>query len=242
MIGRQESRASAMDYRTLETLRRSHPAWRLLNADHAPLVASFLYQSFIQPNRRTWPRNELASRLEDHLYRLREGLGEGAFPKPAVQYLDEWAADDRAWLRKYDPADNDEPHYDLTPATERAIDWLAGLGQRQFVGTESRLLTVFELLRQLTEGTEVDPEARIAELERRKARIEAEIGRVRPRAGCCPTSAKSRRTSEAWTAPSASASPAGSGARAPCSKRSSASAMQSPSPTRERVFALSGTS
>lgn len=31
-----------MDYATLETLRRRHPAWRLLAADYAPLVrASF---------------------------------------------------------------------------------------------------------------------------------------------------------------------------------------------------------
>jgi hypothetical protein len=46
-------------------------------------------------------------------------------------------------------------------AGDRAIGWLAGLGQRQFVGTESRLLAVFELLRQLAEGTEVDPAPRI---------------------------------------------------------------------------------
>jgi hypothetical protein len=168
-----------MDYRSLETLRRTHPAWRLLSADHAPLVVSFLYQSFIQGNIRAWPREELASRLEDHLYRLREQLGEDAFPRPATHYLDDWASDDRAWLRKYYPATDDEPHYDITPATEKAIDWLVALGQRQFVGTESRLMAVFELLRQLTEGTEADPEARIADLERRKAALEAEIERIR---------------------------------------------------------------
>ena len=69
-----------MDYRTLETLRRAHPAWRLLAADHAPLIASFLDQCFIRSNTRTWPRLELASRLEEHLYHLREQLGEDAFP------------------------------------------------------------------------------------------------------------------------------------------------------------------
>ncbi len=168
-----------MDYRTLETLRRSHPAWRLLAADHAPLVVSFLHQSFIQPNIRTWPREELASQLEDHLYHLREQLGEDAFPRRAADYLDEWASEDRAWLRKYYPANNDEPHYDITPATEKAVDWLTGLGQRQFVGTESRLMTIFELLRQLAEGTEIDPEARIAELEKRKAQVDADIRRIR---------------------------------------------------------------
>lgn len=30
-----------LDYTSLDTLRRQHPAWRLLAAEHAPLVASF---------------------------------------------------------------------------------------------------------------------------------------------------------------------------------------------------------
>jgi Protein of unknown function (DUF3375) len=168
-----------MDYRTLETLRRSHPGWRLLVADHAPLLASFLHDSFIQPNIRAYRRLDLVSRLDDHLYRLREQLGEATFPRSAQQYLDDWAADERAWLRKYYPPNDDEPHYDLTPAAEKAIDWLVSLGQRQFVGTESRLMAVFDLLRQVVEATEADPEARIAELEKRKAQIEADIGRIR---------------------------------------------------------------
>lgn len=168
-----------MDYQTLETLRRTHPAWRLLVADHAPLVASFLHKNFIQPNTRTWSRQELASRLEDYLFNLREQLGDDAFPRAGIHYLDDWASDDRAWLRKYYPANADEPQYDLTPAAEKAIDWLVSLGQRHFVGTESRLMAVFELLRQLAEGTEVDPEARIVELEKRKAQIEIDIQRVR---------------------------------------------------------------
>jgi flagellar motility protein MotE (MotC chaperone) len=168
-----------MDYRTLETLRRAHPAWRLLSADHAPLIVSFLDRTFIQPNLRTLSQQDLASRLEDYLYHLRQWLGEEAFPRPAAHYLDDWASDDHAWLRKYYPANNDEPHYDITPATEKAIDWLTSLGRRQFVGTESRLMTVFELLRQMAEGSEVDPEARILELEKRRAQIDADIQHIR---------------------------------------------------------------
>jgi hypothetical protein len=90
-----------MDYRTLDTMRRSHPSWRLLAADNAPLVVSFLYQSFIQPNLRTFPQQELVSRLEDYLYHLREQLGETVFPNPAIRYLDDWASNAHAWLRKY---------------------------------------------------------------------------------------------------------------------------------------------
>jgi hypothetical protein len=40
-------------------------------------------------------------------------------------------------------------------------------------------MAVFELLRQLAEGTEVDPEARIGELEKRRAAIDADIQRIR---------------------------------------------------------------
>ena len=46
------------------------------------------------------------------------------------------------------------------------------------MGTEARLLTLFELLRQVSEGSETDPEARIAELNRRRADIDAEIARI----------------------------------------------------------------
>ena len=117
--------------------------------------------------------------MDDHLYRLRGLRGEDAYPRSARQYLDDWASDERAWLRKFYPATSDDPHYDLTPSAERAISWLEGLERRQFVGTASRLMTVFELLRQLAEGTEIDPTSRIVELEKRKAQIEAEIQQIK---------------------------------------------------------------
>lgn len=52
------------------------------------------------------------------------------------------------------------------------------MGERGFVATESRLLTLFELLRQISEGTQTDPAARVAELQRRRAEIDAEISQV----------------------------------------------------------------
>lgn len=40
----------SLDYATLTNLRKNHPAWRLLLADHAPLIATFLQQVFVSPN------------------------------------------------------------------------------------------------------------------------------------------------------------------------------------------------
>ncbi len=167
-----------LDYATLALLRQSHPAWRLLRSDHAPLVASFLQRAFIAPNLRVMAQADLAEALEDELFALRERLGAEAFPKPAMEYLNDWAANDKGWLRKFYRQGSDEPHFDLTPATEKAIAWLGTLTERSFVGTESRLLTLFELLKQMSEGSETDPQTRIAELHKRRDEIDAEIARV----------------------------------------------------------------
>jgi Protein of unknown function (DUF3375) len=85
-------------------LRDNSPAWRLLRADNAPLVLSFLHQVFVAENVRSIPAAELASRLDDELYALNERGGETKrFPKPAKAYLDDWAAPEAGWLRKYYP-------------------------------------------------------------------------------------------------------------------------------------------
>ena len=134
----------SLDYATLALLRQSHPAWRLLRSDHAPLVASFLQRVFIAPNVRVMAQADLAEALEDELFVLRDRLGAEAFPKTALDYLNDWASTETGWLRKFYAHGSDEPHFDLTPATEKAIAWLGTLTERSFVGTESRLLTLFE--------------------------------------------------------------------------------------------------
>lgn len=167
-----------LDYSTLEALRTHHPAWRLLRSDHVSLVASFLHRVFVLPNVRVMSTADLSEALDDELFVLRDRLGADAFPKSALYYLNDWASPEKGWLRKFYRQGSDEPHFDLTPTTEKAIVWLDALTERGFVGTESRLLTLFELLRQMSEGSEADPGKRIAELHKRRAEIDTEISRV----------------------------------------------------------------
>lgn len=166
------------NYEALDALRRNHPAWRLLRADSAPLVASFLHRVFIISNRREMAQPDITEALEDELFALRERLGAESYPGTALEYLNKWADNTQGWLRKYYPRDSDVPHYDLTPATEKGIRWLAGLTERSFIGTESRLLTLFDLLHQIAEGSETDPKVRIAELRRKRREIDAEIRQI----------------------------------------------------------------
>lgn len=168
----------SLDYATLDLLRQNHPAWRLLRSDHAPLVASFLHRVFIIPNVRVMTQADLAEALEDELFTLRERLGSDVFPKSGLDYLNDWATNEKGWLRKFYPQGSDEPHFDLTPATEKAIAWLGTLTERTFVGTESRLLMLFALLKQMNEGSETDPQARLAELHKRRDEIDAEMSHI----------------------------------------------------------------
>ncbi len=169
---------TGMDHATLVTLRDRHPAWRLLASPHAPLVASFLHRVFVVPNVRVMSEADLAEALEDELFALRERLGADGYPKGAPEYLNDWAAPDKGWLRKFYKPGTDEAQFDLTPATEKAIAWLVSLTERPFVGTESRLLTLFALLEQISAGTEADPVKRVDDLRRKRDEIDAEIARV----------------------------------------------------------------
>lgn len=175
-----------MNYDYLCQLRNNHPAWHLLTLDSAPLIVGFLHHAFIRPNKRAIRQRELVSALDDYLYDLRLSYGEKLYPRLAKEYLDTWAHADYAFLRKYYPPQEDEAEYDLSAATEKALEWLDSLREKQFVGTESRLLTIFELLRNLVHETESDAGTRIAELNKRKAEIEEEISRLR--AGDAPLS------------------------------------------------------
>lgn len=168
-----------MQYDDLKSQRKNNTAWRLLTSPHAPLIASFLYQVFVQANQRSLPFDIVSSKLDDMLFHLNQLEGENTYPKAASRYLDDWSGGSNAFLRKYYEKGNDIPQLDLTPGVEKAIEWLQTLQPRQFIGTESRLLTLYRLLKEIVQNTEQDSEVRIAELEKQKQDIEHKITQIR---------------------------------------------------------------
>ena len=98
-----------MDFDEITALRRHSAAWRLLNAANAPLILAFCDKVFVAGNVRSISTSDLVSRLDDELYALNERLGGQAYPRPAKAYLDDWAAPEAGWLRKYYPEGSDEP-------------------------------------------------------------------------------------------------------------------------------------
>ncbi len=121
----------------------------------------------------------LAAALDEELYALNATDPAGPrYPKPAIEYLEDWAGADAGWLRRFYPLGSDEVHYDAAPAFDKAYAWVTGLSISPFVGTESRLHTVVDLLRQIIHGAETDPHLRLAELRRRRDVLDREIAEV----------------------------------------------------------------
>lgn len=168
-----------MNYEYLDSLRKNHPAWRLLSADSAQFVISFLEMTFIHGNIRSIRESLLEEKLDDYLIHIRSVYGEDSFPRRSSEYLDDWSESSHGWVRKYYPRKGDEAEYDITPAAEKAIEWIRTFEKKEFVGTESRLILIFSMLRDLVNSTERDPEKRIAELEKRKTEIDNEIERIK---------------------------------------------------------------
>jgi hypothetical protein len=123
-----------------------------------------------RPTLRSLPDADAVSLLEDDLCALREVHGEVRYPRSARQYLEDWSGGQTPYLRKYYPELGDEPEFDLTPATAKAVEWIQGLEERQVVGTESRLLSVLALLREIVHHTEDNPERLIQALGANKRR------------------------------------------------------------------------
>lgn len=168
-----------MEHAEVAQIRDRHPAWRLLRAANAPLVLTFLGRFFVEENNGATAAHVLAAALDDDLYALNAANpGNPRYPKAPADYLEDWAQPDAGWLRRYYPLGSDEVHYDATPGFEKAYTWVTGLGVRPFVGTESRLHTAVELLRQIVHGAETDPQVRLAELRKRREAIDQEITEV----------------------------------------------------------------
>lgn len=166
----RRSDAVAARKEAYEQLRRAS-TWRLLAATKAPAVLSILQATF-PPGDRRLPRSELVARVSTHLALLHDDEHtEGG--RSAGEYVDAWVRE--GYLTRRDDQQQTETTFEPSPATIDAIQFIASLEERQPTTTESRLQLVVQQFERLAEETETDRDVRLADLQRRRERIEAEI-------------------------------------------------------------------
>ena len=169
-----------------EQLRRAS-TWRLLAATKAPAVLAILQATFPAGDRRL-PRSELVARVGAHLALLHdeqddaptEGAdgdtgadGEARGGRSAAEYVDAWVRE--GYLTRRDDPQHTETTFEPSPATIDAIQFIASLEEHRPTTTQSRLQLVIQQFDRLAQETETDRDVRLADLQRRRERIEQEI-------------------------------------------------------------------
>lgn len=167
-----------MSYYNLSALRQNNVSWRLLTANNAPFVISFLYREFMEEYKREIPEDELISHLESYM----ESLEEFDYTKKTpYDYITSWASEEYGYIRRFRPVDkkDDTVYTDLTLKAQKAIEYILGLKAETFIGAESKLMIVFNILEEIKRQSEADPDERLKDLLKRKADIENEINKVK---------------------------------------------------------------
>lgn len=158
-----------------EQLRRAS-TWRLLAATKAPAVLSILQATF-PPGDRRLPRSELVARVGAHVGLLRDeepAPEDGAVTgRTAGDYVDTWVRE--GYLTRRDDQQHSETTFEPSPATIDAIQFIASLEDHRPTTTQSRLTLVIQQFDRLAQETETDRDVRLADLQRRRERIEQEI-------------------------------------------------------------------
>ncbi len=144
-------------------LKSEHAAWRLLKADNAPLILSFVSELFREESE--IPFGQARVVLQSELDRL---MDEGRkVDKAAGAYLREWTAS--GWLRELDD------RLTCTDACDVALRFCQGLEQRDVNASASHLRIVQDAVTQLAVELSPNPKERIALLEHKKAALQREI-------------------------------------------------------------------
>ena len=174
-----------MDYHEIRNL-MGYPAVDLLRSDNAAMVLGFLFRAFKAHHRAVLPEGQIRAMLEAYLEELRDAEPD-KYTMSAAQYLALWCDNSHQYLRKYLLEESPEPLFELTAGSEKALLWMEQLsGTTGFVGTESRLDSIFKGLDDLLRNTTTDVDVRVKQLEADAARIQAEIDRIRT-TGIVPT-------------------------------------------------------
>lgn len=165
-----------MNYEYIRSLQNYNQTLKLLKSDNLAMIASFFSTVFIEEKNITLPHSQILSKLDDYLYMLNQSYA-NSYPRDAKEYLAEFCSDKNAYLRKYH-ASGDEAVYELTPHTQKALEFLESLQKRAFVGSRSKLHIIFELLEDLEFETNLDDAKRIEKLQEQKQHLDEQIAQI----------------------------------------------------------------
>ena len=166
-----------MTYDYLLFLKKNNLTIKLLNSDNFAMMVGFFYFVFVKKRYLTISHQEILSFLDDYLYEINQTYP-NSYPKSAKDYLDDFVSDKNGYLKRYYGNDG-ELLYELTPYTQKALEFLEGLQKREFVGSRTKFNIIFELLEELMFETNLSDEERIKKLQEEKKKIDEQIEAIK---------------------------------------------------------------
>lgn len=165
-----------MEYNDIKDQLVSHPTLLILRDRQAALILGYLGQVFNENRMAVLSREDLQLGLAIYLEDLEwPSTDENSdFTRLAGDLLDSWCHEKKRYLRRY-TNDQGVIVYELTSYSEKALRWMEDLEPKEFVGAESRFSDIFSRLKDLVEGSQVNPEKRLEQLNEKKAVLNKEI-------------------------------------------------------------------
>ena len=158
-------------------LLNSSPSVAMLRARSSGIIIEFLTKVFgdVTVVSHENIHNLLAEYLNNHRVEVDEESDiqfTDTYEEKAAKFIRKWT--DNGYLTNYRNEDG-EIYYELSSHSSKVIDWLAGLKQEEYIGTESKCKSIISQLKELVEYTNEDREKRLQLLEDKKLEIEHQI-------------------------------------------------------------------
>ena len=170
-----------MNYLKTKNLLRNSSAFKLFRKEYASFIISFLYTEFKLNDQLTVESEEFARDLADTIEEYKsENILENELVLSPEHYINEWAND--GFIRKFYDDSKLEFYIEITPEIESVFKWVHEVDKIEMgevIGTRSRFLNIFHLLKELVDDTVVTSADKIKILENQKRKIEEEIERLK---------------------------------------------------------------
>lgn len=166
---------------TISSILNDSPSVELLRLRNRDLIFEFFLATF-NKDRNTISFENLSLLLSDFISNHNISLEEEdnynieTFDVKAKNLITFWT--NKGFLTNY-KVENGDVYYELSPHTNKTINWLFSLEKTEFVGAESKFKDIFNKLKELVEFTNEDIEKRIEILEDKKLSIEQEIQKLK---------------------------------------------------------------
>lgn len=163
--------------KNISDLLNNSPSVALLRARNSKIIIEFLTEVFEDVTAISHENihTHLAEYLNSHGVDVDEEsdiLFTDTYEEKAIKYIRNWT--DKGFLTNYRNEDG-EIYYELSSPSSKVIDWLSGLKQEEYIGTESKFKSIINQLKELVEYTNEDREKRLQLLEEKKMEIEHQI-------------------------------------------------------------------